>query len=133
MPNFPRMTLVTTSVALLLSLAANLPSHAAQRTVSRPGTRAFDGAWSVVLQTTRGDCPAALRAGVHILGGHVLTEDQSYMLDGRVGPSGVLRVTVSAGGQGGGAYGRLSREAGRGRWQTWSGECSGEWTAARRY
>ena len=133
MANSTNMTVVTASFALLLGLAANLPSHAAQRSVSRHGTRAFDGVWSVVLQTTRGDCPAAVRAGVHILDGRGLTEDQSYTLDGQVAPSGALRVTVSAGGQGGGAYGRLSREVGRGRWRTWSGECSGEWTAARRY
>ena len=31
-----------------------------------------------MIQTTRGDCPAAIRAGVRILAGRVLAEDQSY-------------------------------------------------------
>lgn len=125
-------TIVILTIAVLLGATASLPSYAAQRSIARHRTSAYDGNWSVLLQTRRGNCPVALRAGVRILGGRVLTEDQSYALDGRVAPSGVVRVTVSAGGQGGGAYGRLSRQAGRGRWRTWSGECSGEWTAARR-
>jgi hypothetical protein len=128
---FPRSIVVVTFAALL-GVTASDTSFAAQRSVVHRNASAYDGSWSVLLQTTRGNCPAAVRAGVRILSGRVLTEDQSYALDGRVAPSGAVRVTVSAGGQGGGAYGRLSREAGRGRWRTWSGECSGEWTAARR-
>ena len=125
-------TIVIVTFAVLMGVAASQPSYAAQRSVSRHGTRAFDGTWSVVLQTTRGNCPAAVRAGVQIVDGRLSAEDQSYGLDGLVAPSGIVRVTVSAAGQGGGASGRLSRVAGHGRWRTWSGECSGEWTAARR-
>jgi hypothetical protein len=116
----------------LLGATAIQPSYAAHRSIARRGTSAFDGIWSVVMQTTRGDCPAAVRAGVRILGGRLSAEDQSYELDGRVAPSGAVRVIVSAAGQTGGAFGRLSREAGRGRWRTTSGKCAGEWTAARR-
>lgn len=125
-------TMVMITFATLLGATASVPSYAGDRSVSRYGTRAFDGTWSVLLQTTRGNCPAAIRAGVHIIAGRLSAEDQSYGLDGRVAPSGAVRVTVFAAGKGGGAAGRLSREAGRGRWRTWSGECSGEWTAARR-
>lgn len=125
-------TIATVTFAALVGAAASQPSYAAQRSIARRGANAYDGAWSVLLQTTRGNCPAAVRAGVHIVGGRVLAEDESYALDGRVTPSGVVQVMVSAGGQGGGAYGRLSRVAGRGLWRTWSGECSGQWTAARR-
>jgi hypothetical protein len=128
---FPRTIVLTTLVALL-GATASLPSYAAQRSVARRGTSAFDGSWSVLLQTTRGGCPGALRAGVRILGGRVLPEDQGYSLNGRVAPSGAVRVTVTAAGKGGTATGRLSREAGRGQWYIWSGECAGEWTAARR-
>ena len=125
-------TIVIITIAAPLGATASLPSYATQRSLARHGTSSYDGVWSVLLQTRRGNCPVALRAGVRILRGRVLAEDQGYALDGRVAPSGAVRVTVSAGGQGGGAYGRLSREAGRGRWRTWSGACSGEWTAARR-
>jgi hypothetical protein len=131
MANFPRM-IVLTSLVSLLGATAIQPSYAAQRSVAHRGTRAFDGVWSVVMQATRGNCPPAVRAGVRILGGRLSAEDQSYELDGRVAPSGAVRVMVSAAGQTGGAFGHLSREAGRGHWRTSSGECVGEWTAARR-
>jgi len=122
---------VLTILVPLLGAAAIQPSHAA-RYVARRGTSVFDGVWSVVLQTTRGNCPAAVRAGVRIIGGRLLAEDQSYRLAGRVAPSGAVRVMVSAAGQTGGAFGHLSREAGRGYWQIGSGQCAGVWTAARR-
>lgn len=118
--------------AALVGATASVPTYAGGRTFSHHATRTFDGTWSVLLQTTRGNCPPAVRAGVQIIDGRLSAEDQSYGLDGRVAPGGAVRVTVSTAGQGGGAFGRLSRAAGRGRWQTWSGECSGEWTAARR-
>jgi hypothetical protein len=142
-----RTIVVTTSVALL-GAAASVPSYAqyrgpyrggtiynsypSDRNVDRGATRAFDGSWSVVLETTRGSCPAAVRAGVRILGGRVLGEDPNYNVNGRVAPGGAVQVRVSASGQGGDAFGRLSRVAGRGQWRTWSGECSGEWVASRR-
>jgi hypothetical protein len=124
--------IVLTTLVPLLGATVIQPSYAAHRNVARRGTRAFDGLWSVVMQTTRGDCPAAVRAGVRILAGRLSAEDQSYGIDGRVAPSGAVRVMVSAAGQTGGAFGHLSREAGRGYWRTSSGECAGQWTAARR-
>jgi hypothetical protein len=133
--------IVLATLVTLLGATATQPSYAAQRSIS-----AFDGIWSVVIQTTRGDCAAAVRVGVRILGGRLSAEDQSYKLDGRVAPSGAVQVMVSAGGQiadGGAskstahirnarAFGHLSREGGRGHWQTSSSDCAGEWTATRR-
>jgi len=72
-----------------------------------------------------------LRAGVSVLAGRVLSKDQSYAVDGRVAPNGAVRVQLSAGSQAAGGFGRLSRNAGQGLWRTRSGECSGQWTAAR--
>ncbi|MCL2430608.1 MAG: hypothetical protein FWD12_15380, partial [Alphaproteobacteria bacterium] len=54
---------------------------AVHRTASRGRARVYDGAWSIVIETTRGNCPAAIRAGVHILAGRLLADDQSYRLD----------------------------------------------------
>jgi hypothetical protein len=125
-------TIVIVAFAALAGTAATRPSYAAQRSGALHSTSAFDGTWSVLMQTTRGNCPAAVRAGIRILGGRVSAEDQSYELDGRVAPSGAVQVTVSAAGRTGGAFGHLSRAAGRGRWRTSSGECAGQWTAARR-
>ena len=131
MTNFVRTTAII-AFAALAGATASIPAYAGGKGAARHGTHTFDGTWSVLLQTTRGNCPAAVRAGVQIIDGRLSAEDQSYGLDGRVAPSGAVKVTVSAAGQGGGASGRLTRAAGRGRWQTWSGECAGEWTAARR-
>jgi hypothetical protein len=119
-------TFLIASFAALLIASASEPSEAASR-----GAHLYDGAWSVVIQTTRGNCPPAIRAGVSILAGRLISNDENYAVDGRVAPNGAIRVNVSAGGQGAGGFGRLSHNAGRGLWRTWSGECSGQWTAAR--
>jgi len=67
-----------------------------------------------------------------VLGGRVLAQDPSYRLNGEVASGGMVRVTVSAGGQSAGGFGHLSRDSGAGSWRTPPGQCSGQWTAARR-
>lgn len=131
MTNISRL-LVSVVLAASQMMMLGPSSQAAQRTAPRRGISIYDGNWSVLIQTTRGSCPPAFRAGVRILGGRVLPEDQNYQLNGEVASSGAVRVTVSAGGQSAGGFGRLSRDSGRGLWRTRSGECSGQWTAARR-
>jgi hypothetical protein len=118
--------LLIVSRAALLLISAIEPSQAASG-----GARLYDGTWSVVVQTTRGDCPVALRAGVRIVAGRLLADDQAYAVEGRVSPDGAVRVKVSAGSQAAGGFGRLSQNAGQGLWRTRSGECAGQWTAAR--
>jgi hypothetical protein len=121
--------LLVSAVLASSQMMLGSPSQGAQRIVHRISV--YDGDWSVLIQTTRGNCPPAFRAGVHIVGGHVLPEDQSYQLNGEVASGGVVRVTVSAGGQTAGGSGRLSHDSGGGLWRTRSGECSGRWTAVR--
>ena len=113
-----------------LPLFASLPSMAQQ--IARRGASSYDGAWSVVIQTTRGDCPAGIRAGVRIVGGHVVAQDQSYSVAGLVTSNGAIRVNVSAAGQSAGGFGHMTRKSGHGLWRTSTGECSGRWTAERR-
>jgi hypothetical protein len=125
MKNLSRVFLIVSRAALLL-MSASEPSQAASG-----GANLYDGTWSLVIQTTRGDCPVAIRAGVRILAGRVLADDQAYAVDGRVSPGGAVRVTVAAGNQAAGGFGRLSHNAGQGLWRTRSGECAGQWTAAR--
>jgi hypothetical protein len=124
--------IVGTVLAVFQVTMAGAAPHAAHGNVARHGIGIYDGDWSVLIETTRGNCPPALRAGVRIIGGRILAEDQSYQLNGEVASGGDVRVTVSAGGQNAGGFGRLSRDSGRGLWRTRSGECSGQWSAARR-
>jgi hypothetical protein len=124
--------IISTMLAVFQVTMAGAAPQAAHRNIVRHGMSIYDGEWSVLIQTTRGNCPAALRAGVRILGGRILAEDQSYQLNGEVASGGGVRVTVSAGGQSASGFGRLSRDSGRGLWRTPSGECSGQWNAARR-
>jgi len=122
--------LISAALAVPEMTMLALPSQGAQRIAHK--TNVYDGDWSVLIQTTRGNCPAAVRAGVRIAGGHLVPEDQSYQLNGEVNAGGAVRVTVSAGGQSAGGSGRLTRNTGSGLWRTQSGECSGQWAAARR-
>jgi hypothetical protein len=92
----------------------------------------YYGLWSVTIYTQSGNCPRSLRYGVRVVGGRVLTDDQSYQVNGSVAPNGATRVTVSEQGQSASGTGRLSGNAGAGRWRTSTGQCSGQWTAARR-
>lgn len=131
MTKLPRL-IVSAAFGASLVIMAGVPSEAAHRIIPHRGTSAYDGDWSVLIQTTRGNCPPAFRAGVVILDGRVLAEDPSYQLNGVVASGGGVRVTVSAGGQSANGFGRLSRASGAGLWRTPSGQCAGQWTAARR-
>ncbi len=114
-------------VTLALGAAsASLPSHAASR------VRAFDGDWSVVIYTLRGDCDRALRYSLRIINGRVEPEEQNYRAAGVVAPNGSVRVVVAEGGRSANGSGRLVGNSGRGWWRTDAGQCSGQWTAVRR-
>jgi hypothetical protein len=92
----------------------------------------YDGNWSVTIFTKSGNCPSSLRYSVRVARGRVLSDDQSYQVNGSVAPNGATRVTVSQNGQSAGGTGRLSGNTGAGRWRTATGQCAGQWTAERR-
>ena len=92
----------------------------------------YDGMWSVTIMTQAGNCPSSLRYAVRVARGRVYGDDQSYDVNGFVAANGATRVTVSEKGQSASGTGRLSGNAGAGRWRTRTGECSGQWTAQRR-
>ena len=120
-----RMTALAGAVALAGIAAAS--DAAGART-------SYDGTWSVVIVTRSGSCDRALRYQVQISNGYVLNEQGSVNLQGRVAPSGAVRVSVSAGGQWADGSGRLSRGYGSGQWrgQGSAGTCTGVWQAERR-
>jgi hypothetical protein len=123
MKNFLRSIFATGFAALLIG-SASVPTDAVAAN--------FDGSWSVVINTLRGDCGSSLRYGVRIVGGHVVGEDANYQVAGAVSPSGAIRVVVAEGGRSASGTGRLVGNSGSGVWRTSSGECSGQWAAARR-
>ena len=92
----------------------------------------YDGNWTVTIMTQSGNCPSSLRYAVSVARGRVLADGQSYQVNGTVAPNGATRVTVSEQGQSASGTGRLSGNAGAGRWRTSTGQCSGQWTAERR-
>jgi hypothetical protein len=116
---------VVTAAAIAAALVAAIPSGARAANI-------YDGAWTVTIFTQAGNCPSSLRYGVRVVRGRVLGDDQSYQVNGSVAANGATRVTVSEQGQSASGTGRLSGNAGAGRWRTSTGQCAGQWNAARR-
>jgi len=114
-----------TAMAAAAVLVAAIP-------IAARAASSFDGMWSVTIMTQAGNCPSSLRYAVRVARGHVYGDDQSYDVNGFVAANGATRVTVSEKGQSASGTGRLSGNAGAGRWRTRTGECSGQWTAQRR-
>jgi hypothetical protein len=92
---------------------------------------AYDGVWSVLVQTRKGDCDPAYRYPIRIANGHLVNAgDSAFTITGAVAPTGVITVTVSAAGKSASGSGHLAGTAGGGSWT--GGACSGSWTAERR-
>jgi hypothetical protein len=94
----------------------------------------YDGRWSVSIVTEKGTCDRGYRYGFEIRNGVVIYDGDVVDLTGRVGPGGVVRVTVSRDNQSAHGVGRLSRNFGRGTWKgsATGAVCSGYWEAERR-
>ena len=101
----------------------------AQQRVVAPA--AFDGDWSVAINTQSGACEPSYRFAVEIINGHVVYEGNSA---GRVSSNGGVTVNISSGGQRAAGQGRLSRNHGTGVWRGYgsAGTCAGTWQAQRR-
>jgi hypothetical protein len=113
--------------ASLLSVAVSSEADAAHRAGARSS---YDGSWSVLIQTLRGDC-GSVRAALRIAGGRVYAQDSSYQAYGAVAPGGAVRVNVAGAGRSAAGSGRLSLNSGNGRWRSSGGECYGTWSAVR--
>ena len=122
----------TVLAAALFAALLVTPSDAAGKAVARGG--AFDGLWSVLIQTQYGPCDATYRYPARIVGGRVMQaeNDYSYQISGAVSGGGGISVVVSKGGQSATGYGRLSGTRGGGTWRADGGQCAGSWSATRR-
>ena len=123
MKNVVRSIFASGFVALLVT-TASIPTQAVAGN--------FDGSWSVVIYTTSGDCDRSLRYSLQIIGGQVVSQEQSYQLAGAVAPNGAIRVVVAEHGRSASGSGRLVGNNGSGQWRTATGQCAGQWTAVRR-
>ena len=101
------------------------------RAERHPVTRAaFDGSWSVAINTRSGACEPNYRFGVQIINGNVVHEGRAA---GRVSANGSVQVSISSGDQRASGQGRLSRNYGTGVWRGYgsAGTCAGTWQAGR--
>jgi hypothetical protein len=124
-PKVPR-TWPATLVLVLACAAVAVPAFAGA---------VFDGGWSVLIVTHGGACDPAYRYGVLITDGTVINDGSSAAaVEGRITPTGDVKVTVRSGNQWADGFGRLSSNRGGGVWkgQSTSGSCSGTWEAERR-
>jgi hypothetical protein len=105
-----------------------LGARAQQRVVA---PAAFDGSWSVAINTQSGACNPSYRFRVEIIDGDVVYEGHSA---GQVSRNGGVWVNISQGGQQAAGQGRLSRNYGTGVWRGYgsAGACAGTWQAQRR-
>lgn len=101
---------------------------------ARAQTSGYDGVWSVLVITDKGECDRAYRYPVRIRGGKVGHTDpsSSFNIGGRVGAGGTVKVFVSRADKRADGVGRLTKAGGGGKWKSSRGECSGRWVAERR-
>ena len=122
------------SQAIRGALVATAFAAATVSTTPSAQAASFDGPWSVVVTTTRGPCDQSYRYGVMIRGGSVTyLGGGAVSVSGRVNASGVVNVSVSAGGQSAHGSGKLSNGRGGGKWngEGPQGACSGIWSASQ--
>jgi hypothetical protein len=107
--------------------AASL-NFAATPTMALPN---YDGLWSVLIVTEKGDCDRGYRYPIRITRGTLSNAgDTAFTIAGKVGPTGLVRVTPSYGNASANGLGQLAGSTGSGSWN--SNSCSGTWTAERR-
>ncbi len=95
----------------------------------------YDGSWSVVVITERGDCDRAYRYPVRVVNGAIqYLNEAGISITGRVDGSGRLRAVIRRGDQQAEGSGRLSGATGAGTWRGRDNfkQCSGRWEAERR-
>ncbi len=115
------------ALAAFALYAASL-NFAATPTMALPN---YDGLWSVLIVTEKGDCDRGYRYPIRITRGTLSNAgDTAFTIAGKVGPTGFTRVTVSYGNASANGLGQLAGNMGSGSWN--SGSCSGTWAAERR-
>ncbi len=120
--NFSKTAFAAATVLGLGFVAAAAP-------VSATGN--FDGKWSVVIVTEKGDCDRAYRYPIDIKGQNLVNAgNTAFDIAGKVAGDGSVAVRIVYGDKSASGSGRLFGTSGEGRWS--GGSCAGTWTAERR-
>src|SRR5215467_170353 len=119
--------MISAKTAFAATLALGLITAAAPVSA----TSNFDGKWSVVVVTEKGDCDRAYRYPIDIRGQNLVNAgNASFDISGKVQGDGAIAVKISYGDKSANGSGRLSGTFGQGSWS--GGTCAGTWTAERR-
>jgi hypothetical protein len=111
--------------------AALIAGAATLMTTTSYAGPSYDGLWSVLVVTEKGDCDPGYRYPIRIENGKLANAgDTAFTISGAVAPTGAITVTVSAAGKSATGLGRLDANEGGGHWT--GAACSGSWTAERR-
>jgi hypothetical protein len=120
--SFVRVWGLLTAASLAFGLVMTLPALTATP---------YDGEWSVVIVTHKGDCERAYRAPITISNGRFINVGVNLVdVSGHVRSDGRINVRVSRGDKSAIGSGRLTPASGNGSWQ--GSSCAGTWTAQRR-
>lgn len=122
---------MTLKTCLLLSMAA--ASGFAATGASAQNAR-YDGNWSVLVLTEKGECNRVYRFPIIIEGGQArYGGPEGVAVTGTVASSGAVRGSIGASGASVNVSGRLAGAAGTGTWTSGgSTACSGRWEAEKR-
>ena len=123
--NVSHTILRRTTLAALLGLGLATAAAPVQATSN------FDGKWSVVIVTEKGDCDRAYRYPIDIKNQSLVNAGStSFDISGKVSGDGAVAVRIAYGDKSANGSGRLSGTSGEGHWA--GGACAGTWTAERR-
>jgi hypothetical protein len=97
----------------------------------------FDGNWTVIIITEKGDCDRGYRYSVAVENGLVRYSGDAagINMSGTVTPAGLVKVSIRLGDKGADGTGRLSASDGTGTWYgagANGASCAGRWEAERR-
>ena len=126
-PSLPRVR-ASRSLFAVAALAALAMSDATPAQAVGP----YDGTWTTVFATTRGNCSSGYSVPFQVIGNRVASAGGGRV-SGSVTRSGSVAVAVSVGASRASGGGRLVGNSGYGRWSgiITGDRCSGTWQATR--
>src|SRR5690348_4635605 len=123
--------MISTTTFRRAALAAVLGLGVVAASAPVQATGNFDGKWSVVIVTEKGDCDRAYRYPIDIKNMTLVNAgNASFDISGKVQGDGAVAVKISYGQKSASGSGRLNGSSGEGRWS--GGGCAGSWIAERR-